>query len=265
MHNGAIMPSEVRHLVDPDQTYPLVRLAGVLDTDSAPEVRSALLDVLAGQPEAVVVDVGDLRVGRAEALGVLRGLRRDTADWPAARLVLCDPGDGDAWRDSGWPVWPDRAHAFAALGRPDRDSRLSLAMEPVLGAARRARELIGEACARWRRTELADPACIVATEMVNNVVAHARTPMIVLLATRGGGLSVAVRDQSAATPSFSGTPAAPTAYGGRGMLLIDSMASRWGNLVLDDGKVVWAVLDATPDGTTGDGRESKGMCDPVRG
>jgi hypothetical protein len=52
MHNGAIMPSEVRHLVDHGQAYPVVRLTGVLDSDTGTAVRSALIDVLAGQPEA---------------------------------------------------------------------------------------------------------------------------------------------------------------------------------------------------------------------
>jgi hypothetical protein len=264
MHNGAIMPSEVLHLVDPDQTFPLVRLTGVLDSDTAAGVRSALLDVLAGQPEAVVVDVGDLQVGQTGAIDMLRGLYQDTADWPAARLVLSDPRDTGAWQHTGWPVWPDIAHAYAALGRPDHSSRVSLSMDPVLGAARRTRELITDACARWKRTELADPASIVATEMVNNVVAHAHTPMIVLLAAHDGGLSVAVRDQSASVPAFTGAPVAPTAYGGRGMLLIEAVATRWGNLVLDGGKVVWAVLDPPPANGARD-RDRAGMSHPPRG
>lgn len=243
MHNRAIMASEVRHLVDPGQTYPLVRLAGMLDARTAPEVRSTLLGVLAAQPEAVVVDVGDLRVAQNDAVGVLRDLHRDTADWPAARLALCDPGSSAVWQDSGWPIWPDTAQAFAALGTPDHGHRLSVEMEPVVSAARRSRELITKACDRWGCPELAGPACIIATELVNNVVVHAHTPMVLLLALHGEGMSVAVRDESATAPSFTGEPVAPTAYGGRGMLLIDSIATRWGSLLLNDGKVVWAVLD----------------------
>jgi hypothetical protein len=121
-------------------------------------------------------------------------------------------------------------------------SRLSLRLEPQIGAARRVRELVTDACARWGMPELAPSACIVATEMVNNVVAHARTSLVVLLAVRGDGMCVAVRDRSGTVPRFTGGPVAPTAYGGRGMLLIDSVASHWGSLVLADGKVVWAVL-----------------------
>ncbi len=239
------MASEVRHLVDRGQTYPLVRLTGVLDAQTAPGVRSVLLDVLADQPEAMVVDVGGLEPGPVDG-AVLREVRRDTADWPAAHLALCDARSRGPWRDAGWPIWPAAEEAFAELGRPEPDHRLSLELEPVVGAARRTRELITEACGRWSLPELAGPACIVATEMVNNVVAHARTPMVVLLATRGTGMSVAVRDHSAGVPTYTGGPVPVTSYGGRGMLLIDSVADRWGHLMLGHGKVVWALLESEP-------------------
>ena len=242
MHNGAIMPSEVRHGVDAGQAYPLVRLTGVLDLQTASEVRSALLDVLARQPQAVVVDVAELDVAQPDATAVLRDVHRETAEWPGAHLALCDPRDARVWRDTGWPVWRDRTEAFVALGTPDLGQRLSLDLDPVAGAARRGREVITQACARWELTDLTGSACIVATEMVNNVVAHAGTPMTVLLAVHGSGLSVAVRDQSPILPTYTGTPVPPTAHGGRGMLLIDSVASRWGSLVLAGGKVVWALL-----------------------
>jgi hypothetical protein len=246
MHNGAIMSSEVRHRVATDQAFPLVRLAGVLDRDTAPETRAALLEVLAGQPEAVVVEVGGLRLAEPGAAGTLRDLGQETADWPAARLALADEIEPGRWAATGWPVWPSTAAAFGSLGTPDREHRLALSLEPVIGAARRSREVLTDACARWDRDDLAGSACIVVTELVNNVVAHARTPMVVLVAMREAGLAVAVRDDSPRAPSFSGAPA-PTAYGGRGMLLIDSVATRWGCLTLAHGKVVWALISATKD------------------
>ncbi|MGX6605873.1 anti-anti-sigma factor [Micromonosporaceae bacterium Da 78-11] len=261
------MPSEVRHLVDRGNSYPLVRFTGVLDAATAPVVRSALLSVLAGQPEAVVADVTDLRVVEPRAVDVLADVRRETADWPAAHLVLCDAGDSDVWSGVGWPVWTHSADAFAELGEPEVGRRLTRTLDPVVGAARRTRELITEACSSWERPDLAGPACIVATELVNNVVAHAHTEMIVLLAAHGAGMSVAVRDQSPVVPSFTGDAPAPTVYGGRGMLLIDSMASRWGHLALDDGKVVWALLesDEEPAPARPRHRNGAGMTDPARG
>ncbi|MFG1989140.1 ATP-binding protein [Actinoplanes sp. NPDC048988] len=259
------MSSEVRHLVDRGQTYPLVQLSGVLNTGSAPTIRSVLLDLIAEQPEAVVVDVGGLSLDGPESAGVLRDIRRETTDWPAAHLALCAT-DAGAWQGTGWPVWPDPAQAFAALGEPEPEHRVSLELEPSVGAARQSRELITESCGRWDCPELAGPACIVVTELVNNVVAHAHTPMIVLLATHGEGMSVAVRDRSATVPSFDGTPVPVTAYGGRGMLLIDSVATRWGSLVLDGGKVVWALLsDEEAAKATPRKPDGASMADPARG
>lgn len=257
MHNGAIMPSEVRHPVDRDQAHPLVRLTGVLDDENAASIRSVLLGVLANQPEAVVVDVAGLRVPDAGALAVLRDVLAETRDWPGSHLALCGAADAAAWKPSGWPVWPDAAGAFAALGDPDRERRVGIDLEPVVGAARRSREMITEACGRWEHPDLTGDACIVATELVNNVVAHARTPMRVLLALHGDAMSVAVRDGSPTLPRFTG-PVSPTSYGGRGLLLIDTVSSRWGHLGLPDGKVVWALLE--PD-EPGDG----GMRSPLRG
>jgi hypothetical protein len=266
MHNGAIMPSEVRHQVDRGQTYPLVRLIGVLDVETVPSVRSALLDVLATQPEAVVVDVTGLRVTQPEAVTVLHELLDQTRDWPAAHLALAGPVGNTAWQLSGWPVWPDVTGALTALGRPDSERRVSVDLEPVVGAARRSRELITEACGRWEQPDLAGSACIVATEMVNNVVAHAGTPMSVLLALHGDTMSVAVRDGSTTLPRFAG-PVSPTSYGGRGLLLIDSVSARWGHLALPDGKVVWALLDAEPSIPRAEHRQrdDAGMTDPTRG
>jgi hypothetical protein len=265
MHNGAIMASDAAYLVVTGGPYPVVRLTGLLDAASSPGVHSALLSVLADQPEALVVDVGDLSADAA-SVRMLGDMARETADWPATRFVLCGSGRVDLWLSTGLPMWPDAATAFAALGPPDTTHRLRLDLEPVLGAARRTRQLVTEACARWDCPELAGPACIVLTEMVNNVVAHAHTPMTVLLARLGGEtMSVAVRDHSTRIPRFTG-PVAPTSYGGRGLLLIDSVSSRWGNLKLDDGKVVWALLqDELEEPDPHHHIHSTGMADPARG
>jgi hypothetical protein len=106
----------------------------------------------------------------------------------------------------------------------------------------------------------------VLTELVNNVVVHARTPMTVLLARHGETMSVAVRDHSTTVPRYIGMPA-PTASGGRGLLLIDSVSSRWGNLRLGDGKVVWALLqsDHGPAGPARREMHSAGMADCAHG
>ena len=247
------MPTDVRCLVETNQPYPVVRLVGGLDVAAASEVRSALLDCLAEQPEGVVVDVSGLRVADRAALSVFTELASEAADWPAARILFCVSGDDstDLWSTTALALCPSPQAALAALGEPAPLTRLSADLEPVIGAARRARELVTEACGRWDLAELAGPGCIVVTEMVNNVVAHARTPMTIMLALRGGALTVAVRDGSPVPPKFGG-PVSPTSYGGRGLLLIDSVARRWGTMQVGDGKVVWAALYSEDEAVDGD-------------
>jgi hypothetical protein len=175
------------------------------------------------------------------ATDVLKTVAADIADWPATELAVCAPDDG-FWPATGLPIWPTAPAAIAALGRPTPESYRHLDLEPELGAARAARRLMTDACADWALDDLAGSSCIVLTEMVNNVVAHAHTSMTVLLSRRADALSLAVRDGSPTIPRFAG-PVAPTAYGGRGLLLIDSVADRWGSLASDGGKVVWALMD----------------------
>lgn len=258
------MPSEVQHLVDTGGWYPVIRLTGVLDTDTAKAVRFALVDLLAQQPEAIVIDVSDLQLPDPAATSILRDVARETADWPAAHLALCAP-TSEPWQTTGLPVWRSSADAFADLGQPEPPHHLSLELEPVIGAARRCRELVTEACGRWDLPALTGPGCIVVTELVNNVVAHARTPMIVLVGVRRDAMAVAVRDRSDTVPQFGG-PVPVTSYGGRGLFIIDSVADRWGSLPLESGKVVWAVLQRPDEPPAAERRHrNAGMADRTRG
>ncbi len=244
------MPTDVRCLVESDQPYPVVRVAGQLDRAAAEEVRSFLLRRLAEQPEGIVVDVSGLRVVDPAALSMFTRLADVTAEWPGAQIVLSVADGATArWDTTSLTVCSAPQEAVKALGEPSPQTRISMDLEPIVGAARRGRELVTEACARWELPTLTGPGCIVVTEMINNVVAHARTTMTVRLASRDGGLTVAVRDGSTVPPKTGG-PVSPTAYGGRGLLLVSSVARRWGTLALPDGKVVWAVLHPEDEADT---------------
>jgi serine/threonine-protein kinase RsbW len=85
---------------------------------------------------------------------------------------------------------------------------------------------------------------LLAGELLANAVVHGpRAGRIWVTATRDGSrVRVAVRDEGAGMPLLKHP--SPTALGGRGVGLVDSLASRWG---VDDhaptGKTVWFVLD----------------------
>ncbi|MFG1872386.1 ATP-binding protein [Micromonospora arborensis] len=237
-------------LVDIDDSSVVVRLSGVLDAAGAGAVRDALLARLCDRPGPVVADVTGLRVVDPVGWGVFAEVRREVADWPAADLLLCDPTvNGPDHADAplagvpamvaGVPAWPTLDGALAAAA--PLAAVLTAELAPTVGAARQARELVSTGCQGWGMPTLIDPACIAITEMVNNVVAHAHTPMTVRLAPRDSALHVAVRDHSPRRPTFAGL-SPPTRVGGRGLLLIDTVARRWGSSAVPDGKVVWCVL-----------------------
>ncbi|MFG2058277.1 ATP-binding protein [Micromonospora sp. NPDC048930] len=241
------MPTDVRCLVEADESSAIVRLTGVLDPAGTAPVRDALLARLWQRPGPVIVDLSGVRIVGPRARAVLDEVHRTVADWPAAGLLVLDPpvpGAPDPALDpDGAPVYPSLDEAQAALVDAPLAAVLNADLPAVVAAAREARALLTDGCGRWGVPDLAEPACIAVTEMVNNVVAHAGTPMTVRVAPRDGALHLAVRDHSARRPAYAG-PAPLNSAGGRGLLLIDTVARRWGSTPLPDGKVVWCVLHA---------------------
>ncbi|MGS2613557.1 ATP-binding protein [Micromonospora sp. LZ34] len=231
------MPTDVRCLVETDESSAVVRVTGVLDPSGVDTVRDALLARLGDRPGPVVADLSGLRVTEPVAGQVFAEVRREVLDWPAADLLLHDPSGTVA----GVPAWPTLDGAMAALAAAPMAAVLTADLPPTVGAARQARQLVTDGCQRWGVPGLVEPGRIAVTEMVNNVVAHARTPMTVRLAPRDDELHLAVRDHSARQPAYAGL-APLTSTGGRGLLLIDTVARRWGSSRLPDGKVVWCVL-----------------------
>lgn len=242
------MPSQLT--CRPERNFPVavLRVAGPLDMVTAPMLRTAVHRCLADQPQAVVVDVAELEVQEPLALSVFAALARQAAEWPAVPVVLCRPGGTTARRLNRSPVRRSilvaatREEALAHAGARPAPRRLRTALQPVTGACRQARETVSGFCTRWNLSELAGAACVIASELVANVVRYAHTPMQLTLAASGGRLSLAVRDGCAAPPVPRAVDHAVP--GGRGLLLVRELADRWGTLSVGDGKVVWATLAA---------------------
>jgi anti-sigma regulatory factor (Ser/Thr protein kinase) len=111
------------------------------------------------------------------------------------------------------------------------------------GAPRDAREQLVDALRQLGHGgALLDDVRLVVTELAANAVVHARSPFFVSLRDEGRTVRVVVGDQSRDQPALR--PASATLASGRGVSLIDALATRWGVEPTADGKVVWAEFSA---------------------
>ncbi|MEV4867725.1 ATP-binding protein [Streptomyces syringium] len=95
---------------------------------------------------------------------------------------------------------------------------------------------------RHGRLDLADTACLLATELVTNGVVHANSPVTVDLSCRSRTLRVDVHDSSPEAPARRS--AGCDDESGRGLTLIDACATAWGvcPAAHGRGKAVWFTL-----------------------
>ena len=114
-----------------------------------------------------------------------------------------------------------------------------------------ARRATARAAELWRLDrELTETALLLVSELVTNAIRHGAPPVRLSLhwdraadRARGrGALRVEVSDSSPAAPTVA--PASPDQPGGRGMLIVQQLAARWGSSVPASrlGKTVWFEL-----------------------
>ncbi|MFI5890092.1 STAS domain-containing protein [Actinoplanes sp. NPDC051513] len=234
--------------IDESDRLAVVTVRGLLDLGGAPRLRTALLKCLAEQPDALLIDLAALEIGEETVLSLFAAVARQAAQWPGTPLLLCSPSPPVAQllgrgRHGAVPVLASVADARSAVagGRAPVPS-ISDQLLPVAGAARHARDLVTEACLAWDLLELVGPASLVVSELVANAVEHAGTMLTVKVTRRHRYVHVTVRDGSPELPVAA--TRGVLADRGRGLMLVASVAVRWGALPSRDGKVVWATLAA---------------------
>jgi anti-anti-sigma factor len=225
----------------------VVRVIGKLTVATSPDVRKTLHKVLVTEPDAIVLDLTGLVVGDDVALTLFGVFAREAADRTGCPVLLCG-ATAAVHRDLDrmgvtrlTPVHPDRDSAqAAAVGmRVGRRFRRTLAATPV--ATSLARELVRSVCETSGLEHLADPAELVVTELVANVIQHVGGTMEVAVTVRERFLHLSVRDSGRVPPRL-GLPDPETGMGGRGLLLVDALTAGWGTSETTGGKIVWATL-----------------------
>ncbi len=121
-----------------------------------------------------------------------------------------------------------------------------LALEAEASAVSRGRRWVVQRVRELGLDDLEDTVALLTSEVITNAVLHAGTPAEVTVRTEGAGVRVEVADGSAAPP-VRRLGYSRTATTGRGCLLLDRLATRWGWTPLSDGKVTWFVLEPEPD------------------
>jgi anti-sigma regulatory factor (Ser/Thr protein kinase) len=119
---------------------------------------------------------------------------------------------------------------------------IGLAGDPT--SAREARAFVRMAMHEQVNLDILQDILLVASEMVSNVIRHARTPLTLNVVIHPTRVRLVVTD--GAVP-FTGPRATATddAESGRGMGIIEALCTDWGVEDTPIGKSIWAELPTT--------------------
>ncbi|WP_175409898.1 ATP-binding protein [Streptomyces sp. TRM64462] len=164
---------------------------------------------------------------------------------PRAGLCAGAGAAAAAGAGAGELLRPPRA---AGTERRRTGRRLACLLAHERTAVAAARRIVDAFLAQADRADLTDSAELVVSELVTNAVVHGRPPVCLTLtwvetaAPRPSALHIDVEDHGS-TPDTLGAVPPPDAEHGRGLVLVDAIADRWG--VVGDpvtGSHVWAEL-----------------------
>jgi hypothetical protein len=151
------------------------------------------------------------------------------------------PAPGLDEDDTGAYAEVCRLHTDVVADQPELDdAEWSCAFARGPRAPRQARRFVTDVLREWDLDELVDSASLIVSELATNAVVHACSGFAVSLNHDGPVVRLAVGDGAAAVPQRA--PGGTEAPRGRGIPIIEAVASRWGHLALDRGKLVWAEL-----------------------
>jgi anti-anti-sigma regulatory factor len=223
---------------------------GHLDLAAVPSLRQLLLKRLNEQPVAVICDLSGLRsVDEACAAVFASAANHPASRWPETNLLLCCAQSavaavlGRLRTPKFLPMHATLEDALThAVARPPY-LRAELPLGPSPTAPAAARRFVRDTCWYWRLEEVDDPddpmeqlwvqdlidrAVLVASELVTNAVLHANGPLRLRLALHGERLHLAVADQSPRLLRLAADPGDPEAVGGRGLAVVEQLASPGG-------------------------------------
>ncbi|MGH9192033.1 MAG: ATP-binding protein [Acidimicrobiales bacterium] len=107
----------------------------------------------------------------------------------------------------------------------------------------KARAFVRETLFRWGETSALDSALLVTSELFTNAVMHGSGRIDIYVTLNTEALRIAVVDDGRRAPERWHEQAATTNPGGRGLRIVDALASTWGNNLDPTGRTrVWAEM-----------------------
>jgi anti-sigma regulatory factor (Ser/Thr protein kinase) len=105
-----------------------------------------------------------------------------------------------------------------------------------------SRAFVKATLAAWGLHHLEDIAALLSNELASNAIQHAGGAYQLTIELDPPQLRVEVIDPSPALPAVPATRGPTDSESGRGLLLVEALAARWGTRLLSGGKAVWFAL-----------------------
>ena len=166
----------------------------------------------------------------------------DAGSDPVGRITRATGLEAGELNLPGYPLGDEQPDLWKRPPTPPREARIRLAPQPA--SVPLLRVLLCRLLRSWRLESLAgDEVDLLASELATNAVLHAGTTITVVVRYLGSVLRVEVGDASSEAPTRR--RAGNDDLGGRGLLIVDSLAREWGVVHTRSGKRVWFELDAS--------------------
>jgi anti-anti-sigma factor len=231
----------------------VVAVTGQLNLFTAPQVQSVLRKEFGEQPLAVICDLAGVDFVDPVCVTLFSTVaNHPPSHWPGTAFLLCGarPAVTEVFRRLQVPQFVrlcrdvDEALDWAFVRPPYLVEQLRLAPTPSAPAA--ATRFVRDVCDYWQPAlpdqDVADQAVLLASELVANAVAHARTGIHLRVELRGDRLHISVHDGRPRLLHL--VPDGAAGEGRHGLRLVEEVAKAWGvHQHPDGGKVVWCTLD----------------------
>jgi PAS domain S-box-containing protein len=185
-----------------------------------------------GLVESATREIDD---GMAELARLLRAAHEGPGDMAADLERLCDTVTAGLL-PAEHSTADDAALLIARLHALTDDNMASWPLPEDPRAAGQARRHIREQLHTWGLDDLTPTTELLASELVGNVVRHAKGPVRLRL-LHGSELVCEVFDGSLTVPRIR--RASETDEGGRGLQLVTALSRRWGTRYTATGKCIW--------------------------